>query len=61
MLAWLASKAAGALPGIIGTIVSWLFKTASAAVGWLAQNIWAFILALGSLVYMATEAYINKK
>jgi len=38
MLAWLAEKAAGALPGIIGTLVSWLFKTASAAVGWLAQN-----------------------
>ena len=60
MLASLASKVAGALPGILGAVVSWLFKTASVAVSWLAQNLWALILALGGLVYMAAVEYIRK-
>ena len=61
MLAWLGEKALSALPGLIGTSVSWLVKAASTAVGWLAQNMWALILALGGLVYTAALAYINRR
>jgi len=59
MLAWLTDKAATALPGIIGTLVSWLFKTARAAIGWLAQKLWALILAVGGLLYVAAVEYIK--
>ena len=62
MLAWLAIKGAGALPGIIGMIVSRLFKTAIAAVGWLAQNMWAPIPAVGGLLYvLVVEHFKNRK
>jgi hypothetical protein len=40
MLAALAGKAAAALPGIIGSIVSWLLSTLSKAVDWLGNNLW---------------------
>ena len=61
MLAWVGKKALSALPGIIGRLVSWIFEKASAVVGWLAQNLWALILALGGLVYAAAIAYINRR
>ena len=59
ILAWLADKATGSLPAIIGTLVNWLFKTASAAVGCLAQNVWALKLAVESLLYVAAVVYIK--
>jgi len=59
MLAWLADKAAGELPGIIGTIISWLFKTASAAVAWLQTNLWGLMIAVGGLLYVAAVEYIR--
>ena len=37
----LAGKAAAALPGIIGSVLSWIFKTASKGFEWLAGNLWA--------------------
>lgn len=46
-LLWLAGKAAAALPGVIASIVSWLLKTASSAVGWLAEHVWITITAAG--------------
>jgi hypothetical protein len=61
LLAMLADKAAAALPGIIGTIVAWLFKTVEAAVGWLANNLWAFIIAIAGLLYMFAKDYILRK
>jgi len=47
----LASKAAAALPGIIGSIVSWILNRAKEAVGWLSQNLWALIVGVGGLIY----------
>ena len=62
MLARLGQKALSALPGLIGTVVSWLFNKASEIVGWFASNLWAFILAIGSLLYLAVKAaYITRK
>ena len=51
LLGKLASKAASALPGIIGSIVSWILNRAKEAVGWLSQNLWALIVGVGGFVY----------
>jgi len=42
----LAGKAAAALPGIIGAIVSWLLKTVSSGAVWFAEHLWALAAAL---------------
>ena len=41
----LGQKAASALPGLIGSIVSFLFKTAGQVFGFLAEHTWLLILA----------------
>ena len=51
LLGKLASKAASALPRIIGSIVSWILNRAKYAVGWLSQNLWALIVRVGGFVY----------
>ncbi len=45
-LAKLAGKAAAALPGIVGSIVSWLLTFLSKTAGWLSDNIWHWSLPL---------------
>ena len=50
MLAQLAGKAAAALPGIIGSIVSWLLNLLSKTASWLAGNLWALVVAIGGLL-----------
>ena len=42
----LADKALASLPGIIGSILSWIL-----VVGWLSQNLWARITGVGVLIY----------
>ena len=44
-------KAAEALPGIIGGIISWLFNRAKDVVGWVSQNVWALVVGIGGLIY----------
>ena len=51
LLGKLASKAAAALPGIIGSIISWILTRAKEVVGWLSQNLWALIVGIGGLIY----------
>ena len=60
VLAKLASKAAAALPGIIGSIVSWLFKTAGKAANWLAEHVWAAMLSVGALLLFAAKEWLMK-
>ena len=48
-LANLAGKAAAALPGIIGSIVSWLLSTLGNTATWLAENLWALAIAVETL------------
>ena len=48
----LANKALAALPGIIGSILSWILNRAKEVVGWLSQNLWALITGVGVLIYM---------
>ena len=42
LLGKLADKALAALPGTIGSILSWILNRAKEVVGWLSQNLWAF-------------------
>ena len=47
LLGKLADKALAALPGIIGSIISWIWNRAKEVVGWLSQNLWALITGVG--------------
>ena len=54
----IGSKVASALPGLIGSIVSFLFKAAGQAIGFLAEHTWLLILAV---VAFLVEKYIKKR
>ena len=45
-------KAAEALPGIIGVIISWVFNRAMGVVGWVSQNLWVLVVGIGGLLYV---------
>ena len=45
-------KAAEALHGIIGGIISWIFNRAKDIAGWVLQNLWALVVGIGGLIYM---------
>ena len=47
----LGAKAASALPGLIGVIVSFLFKAAGSAIGFLAEHTWLLILAVVAFLF----------
>ena len=51
LLGKLGMKAAEALPGIIGGIISWILNTAKDVVGWVSQNLWALVVGIGGLIY----------
>ena len=51
LLGKLADKALASLPGIIGSIISWILNRAKEVIGWLSQNVWALITGVGVLVY----------
>ena len=56
----LAFKAAAALPGIIGLIVSWLLSTLGKTATWLAENLWALANALETLLLMAPRDWLAR-
>ena len=51
LLGKLATKLGAALPGIIGSIISWILNRAKEVVGWLSNNLWALITSVGVLIY----------
>ena len=51
LLGKLAEKALASLPGIIGSIISWILNRAKEVIGWLSQNLWALITGVGVLIY----------
>ena len=51
LLGKLGMKAAEALPGIIGGIISWILNRAKDVVGWISQNLWALVVGVGGLIY----------
>ena len=52
LLGKLGMKAAEALPGIIGGIISWILNRVKDVVGWVLQNLWALVVGIGGLIYM---------
>ena len=54
----IGSKLASILPGLIGSIVSFLFKAAGQAIGFLAEHTWLLILGV---VAFLVEKYIKKR
>ena len=51
LLGKLADKTLATLPGIIGSILSWILNRAKEVIGWLSQNLWALIAGVGVLIY----------
>ena len=58
LLGKLVDKALAALPGIIGSIISWILNRAKEVLGWLvsefvdtSQNLWTHITGVGVLIY----------
>ena len=51
LLGRLGMKAAEALPGITGGIISWILNRAKDVVGWILQNLWALVVGIGGLIY----------
>ena len=51
LLGKLADKVLASLPGIIGSIISWILNRAKEVIGWLFQNLWALITGVGVLIY----------
>ena len=47
LLGKLGMKAAEALPGIIGGIISWILNRAKDVGGWVSQNLWALVVGIG--------------
>ena len=57
LLGRLGIKAAEALPGIIGRIISWILNRAKDVLGWVSQKLWALDVGIGGLIhtYMVTR------
>ena len=57
LLGKLADEALASLPGIIGSILSWILNRAKEVIGWLSQNLWALITGVGVLIctYFVTK------
>ena len=47
LLAKLAEKAGAALPGIIGSVVSWIINRVKDVVGFIAKETWILIVGIG--------------
>ena len=61
LLGKLADKALASLPGIIGSIISWILNSAKEVVGWLSQNLWALITGVGVLIYTYFMTKTNRR
>ena len=61
LLGKLADKALASLPGIIGSILSWILNRAKEVVGWLSQNLWALITGIGGLIYTYFMTKTNRR
>ena len=61
LLGKLADKALAALPGIKGSILSWILNRAKEIVGWLSQNLWALITGVGVLIYTYFMTKVRRK
>ena len=51
LLGRLGIKAAEALAGIIGGIISWILNRVKDIVRWVSQNLWTLVVGIGGLIY----------
>ena len=58
-LAILDGKAAAALPGVIGSDVSWLLGTLRKATGWLSEPLWALVMDVAGLLFMSAHEFLS--
>ena len=61
LLGKLGEKALASLPGIIGSIISWILNRAKEVVGWLSQNLWALITGVGVLIHTYFMTKTNRR
>ena len=61
LLGKLADKALALLPGIIGSIISWILNRAKEVAGWLSHNLWALITDVGVLIYTYFMTKTNRR
>ena len=61
LLGKLADKALASLPGIIGSIISWILNRAKEVIGWLSQNLWALITGVRVLIYTYFMTKTNRR
>ena len=61
LLGKLGEKFAAALPGIIGSIVAWLFNTAKEVVSLLAENAWTLLVFLGGILLVFVRVSFKVK
>ena len=61
LLGKLADKALVSLPGIIGSIISWILNRAKEVIGWLSQNLWALITGVRALIYTYFMTKTNRR
>ena len=61
LLGKLADKALASLPGIIGSILSWILNRAKIVIGWLSQNVSALITGIGVLIYTYFMTKTNRR
>ena len=61
LLGKLADKALASLPGIIGSIISWILNRAKEVIGWLSQNLWTLITGVGVLIYTYFMTKTNRR
>ena len=61
LLGKLADKALASLPGIIGSILSWILNRAKEVIGWLSQKLWALITGVGVLIYTYFMTKTNRR
>ena len=55
-----SGKAAAALPGVIGSIVSWLLSATGKVVNWFGNSLWALVVAIAGLLYVTAKEWITK-
>ena len=61
LLGKLVDKALASLPGIVGSILSWILNRAKEAIGWSSQNLLALITCVGVLIYTYFMTKTNRR
>ena len=61
-LLWLGKKFGDALPGLLGSLFAFIFKSAAKVVGFLSREMWVLFLAVGAVVgKIVYDRYLSSK